>query len=219
VREQGYDAPDMDNPSLPDDEEESDVSDSLEGPPLSDFPTMQLIVRARRGDEIAAEALLQRALPRLRRWAHGRLPTAARRHLDTGDLVQDAAMNALKRLEVFEPQHVGALQAYLRQSVINRIRDEVRKLRRRPGQNELTEDLVSEGPSPLELAIQGETYERYAAALERLRPRHRQLVVARIEAQWSIHEIADHFGFGTSAAAGTAVSRALKQLRTELGSK
>jgi len=207
----------MNSSPFSDDEDDSQPADAVEaGPALSDSPTMQLIVRARRGDGTATEALLQRALPELRRWAHGRLPSGARGHLDTGDLVQDAAMNALRRLDVFEPQCVGALQAYLRQSVMNRIRDEVRKLVRRPGQRELPEQLMSEDPSPLEVAIRDETYERYSTALARLRPKDRRLVVARVEAQWNVSEITDHFGFVTSAAAGMAVSRALKQLRAEL---
>ena len=97
-------------------------------PLLSDEPTMELVIRARGGDRMAVEALLQRCLPALTRWAHGRLPPAVRGSLDTGDLVQDAVLHTLQRLDSFEPRHVGAMQAYLRQSVINRIRDEIRNL-------------------------------------------------------------------------------------------
>src|SRR6187200_1497249 len=74
---------------------------------LSDEPTMELIVRARAGDRFATEAILQRSLPSLKRWAHGRLPASARGSLDTNDLVQDAALHLLGRLGTFEPQHVG----------------------------------------------------------------------------------------------------------------
>ena len=121
---------------------------------LSDEPTIELVVRARGGDRNAVEALLQRCLPSLRRWAHGRLPSAARGAFDTEDIVQDAALHALRRLDVFEPRHVGAMQAYLRQSVINRIRDEVRRIGRRPPPLELPEDQPAERTSQLELAIQ-----------------------------------------------------------------
>jgi RNA polymerase sigma-70 factor (ECF subfamily) len=69
---------------------------------LSDEPTLELVVRARAGDRAAVEALLQRCLPSLKRWAHGRLPPAARGSLDTGDLVQEAALHALRRLDVFD---------------------------------------------------------------------------------------------------------------------
>src|SRR5258706_15544900 len=79
---------------------------------LSDEPTMELVIRARKGDRMATEALLERCLPQLKRWAQGRLPAAARGSLDTNDLVQDAAINLVKRLEVFEPRHVGAMQGY-----------------------------------------------------------------------------------------------------------
>ena len=110
---------------------------------LSDESTIELVVRAQRGDRGALEALLERCLPSLKRWAHGRLPSAARGYLDTGDIVQEAALNALRRLDTFEPRHVGSMQAYLRQSVINRIRDEVRRIGRNPPPVELPEDRKS----------------------------------------------------------------------------
>jgi RNA polymerase sigma-70 factor (ECF subfamily) len=179
---------------------------------LSDEPTVELIMRARTGDAAAVEAILQRCLPSLKRWAHGRLPAAARGHLDTGDLVQDAAMNAIARLDTFEPRHVGAMQAYLRQSVMNRIRDEVRRFTRRPTPVELPEDYKSEEPSPEEHAIHEQTYARYRAALDTLKPRERELVIARVEAQWTAPEIAEHLGFTTVDGARMAVNRAMQRL-------
>ena len=100
---------------------------------LSDEPTVELILRARRGDHSAIDAILQRCLPPLTHWAHRRLPAVARGALDTADLVQEAAIRAIARLDRFEARHVGAMQAYLRQSVINRIRDEMRRVEPRLG--------------------------------------------------------------------------------------
>jgi len=179
---------------------------------LSDEPTIELIIRAKGGDHSAVDAILQRCLPPLTRWAHGRLPAVARGALDTGDLVQEAAINAIKRLDSFEPRHVGAMQAYLRQAVINRIRDEMRKLGRRPAAVELSPELASDDPSPLDQALEHESYERYRSALDALKPRERELVIARIEAQWSPAEIAQHFGFNTPDAARMAVNRAVQRL-------
>ena len=71
-------------------------------------------------------------LPQLRKWARGRLPQWARSLADTQDLVQDAVMRALPKLESFEVRHPGALQSYLRQAVQNRIYDEVRKVGTHP---------------------------------------------------------------------------------------
>jgi len=190
----------------------ADHADAL----ISDEPTIELVVRARDGDRLAVEALLQRCLPGLKRWAHGRLPAAARGSLDTSDLVQETVLHVLRRLDHFEPRHVGAMQAYLRQSVINRIRDEVRKVTRHPAPVELPADLVSELTSPLEVAVQSEAYEQYRQALAALVHRDRELIVARIEAQWSVSEIASRFGMPTTDAARMAVSRALKRLTARL---
>jgi len=183
---------------------------------LSDEPTIELVVRAREGDRLAVEALLQRSIPSLRRFAHGRLPAAARGSLDTGDLVQETVLHVLRRLDTFEPRHVGAMQAYLRQSVINRIRDEVRRIGRHPTPVDLPEDLASEIPSPLEEAVRAEAYERYRAVLVQLSPRDRQMVVARIEAQWNLGEIAQRFNMRTVDGARMAVTRALRRLMDRL---
>lgn len=189
-----------------------------EGDPtlLSDEPTIELVVRARDGDRMAVEALLQRSIPSLRRFAHGRLPPAARGSLDTGDLVQETVLHVLRRLDSFEPRHVGAMQAYLRQSVINRIRDEVRRIGRHPTPAELPDDLVSEMPSPLEEAVRAEAYDRYRAVLVQLSPRDREMVVARIEAQWNLGEIAQRFNMRTVDGARMAVTRALRRLMDRL---
>jgi RNA polymerase sigma-70 factor (ECF subfamily) len=103
------------------------------------------------GDRDAVEALLQRCLPGLRRWAHGRLPPAARASLDTQDLVQETVLHVLRRLDHFEPRHVGAMQAYLRQSVINRIPRRSAKGQPPPSSVELPADLMSDRTSPLEV--------------------------------------------------------------------
>ncbi len=183
---------------------------------LSDQPTVELINRARGGDSAAVEAILQRCLPSLKRWAHGRLPAAARGHLDTGDIVQDAAIHTIARLDTFEPRHVGAMQAYLRQSVINRIRDEIRRFTRRPAAVELPADSTSHDASPEEQAIYQETYGRYRTAIDSLKPRERELVIARVEAQWSTPEISEHFGFPTVDAARMAVNRAMQRLSSAM---
>jgi RNA polymerase sigma-70 factor (ECF subfamily) len=196
----------------------SDPEPATEDRLLSDEPTMELVIQARAGNREATEALLERCLPPLKRWAHGRLPAVARGNLDTNDLVQEAAISWLRRLEHFEPRHVGAMQAYLRQSVINRIRDEVRKIVRNAPPVEISDEHASDRTSPLESAIKAEAYDRYRAALGSLEPRDRELVVARVEVQWSVTEIASRFGMRTKDAARMAVSRALKRLSRQLAS-
>jgi len=183
---------------------------------LSDDPTIELVLKAKAGDRLALEALLQRCLPQLKRWAHGKLPVAARGRFDTIDLVQDAALHVVARLHVFTPEHVGAMQAYLRRTVVNRIRDEMRWVTRRPVHTILRDDHASDRTTPFDVAIRRENYERYREALRRLRARDRELIVARVELQWSFTEITQRFGLPTVAATRMAVKRAQRRLADQL---
>jgi RNA polymerase sigma-70 factor (ECF subfamily) len=178
--------------------------------------SMDLLLRAQGGDTRAVEELCVRYLPRLRRWAHGRLPSSSRRILDTEDLVQDVLLNAVRHVETFHPRHEGAFAGYIRQTLLNRLRDEGRKERRHPRLASIEDEHVDEGPSPLENAIGKEALERYEAALERLKPQDRELVIARVELGFSAEEIAAEFGKPTPGAAQMAVSRALVKLAEEI---
>src|SRR5687767_10382242 len=98
-----------------------------EGPFVDPESSFDLLQRVRSGDSEALNRLFQRYLPALTRWARGRLPNWARDGADTQDLVQDTVIQAMKHLDTFRPQRTGALQAYLRQALMNRIRDELRR--------------------------------------------------------------------------------------------
>jgi RNA polymerase sigma-70 factor, ECF subfamily len=178
--------------------------------------TVALLNKARSGDRAALEELVTRCLPPLRRWARGRLPAAARGALETQDLVQDTLLNALSKLDTFESRHEGALQAYLRQAVLNRIRDEVRKLGRRPQRDELHDTQPAEQASPLDIAIGREGVERYEAALRRLRSRDREAIVGRIEMQHDYQQLATILGKPNANAARVAVTRALARLLEQM---
>jgi RNA polymerase sigma-70 factor, ECF subfamily len=115
--------------------------------------TFHLIDRARSGDQEALERLFDHHLKPFQRWASGRLPCWARDLADTDDLVQDTLIQTFKRIEGFEPRRVGALQAYLRQAVLNRIRDELRRKGRQPDVTELDGLELDPAESPLEQAI------------------------------------------------------------------
>src|SRR5262245_4421114 len=84
--------------------------------------SFDLVLRANRGEDEALNALMARYLPRLQRWAHGRLPPAARGALQTQDLVQNTLLRVIERLPSFEPRHEGAFQGYVRTTLWNQIR-------------------------------------------------------------------------------------------------
>jgi RNA polymerase sigma-70 factor (ECF subfamily) len=179
--------------------------------------TFQLIGRYRGGDKQALEDLFARHLPRLQRWAKGRLPKWARDVADTQDLVQETLLQTFNRLDKFEPAREGALQAYLRQAVMNRIRDEIRRKARRPAH----EELEGTGPadparSPLEEAVGMEEIERYESALARLRPEEREAIILRVELGHSYEEVARLLEKPTSGAAHKATKRALVRLAEEM---
>lgn len=191
---------------------------------MGDFPvveivpdgTSDLLDRARAGDEQALNQLFERHVPQLRRWASGRLPRWARDIADTTDVVHDTVVETLKRLNAFEHRGDGALQAYLRQAVINRIRNELRKLAVRGAPATLDSRVSDDGTSPLDRVIANETFERYAAGLERLKPDEREAVVSRLEFGLSYAEIAEATGKPTANAARMTVVRALGRLAQQM---
>jgi RNA polymerase sigma factor (sigma-70 family) len=178
--------------------------------------SVTLVLRAKQGDGSALERLCERYLPRLRRWAHGRLPRSSRSSLDTHDLAQDTLTGVVRRLPAFEPRHEGAFQAYVRQALTNRVRDEARRAKHRHVHEALESGYPCSGSSPLEEAIGTQARMRYHEAMTRLRTEERQAIVARIEKGLPYTEVAAILGKPSVAAAHMAVSRALVRLAKEM---
>ncbi len=174
--------------------------------------TADLLQRARAGDREALDELFARHTPLLRRWAAGRLPQWARDAVDTVDLVQETMLGAFRNLEGFEPRGEGALQAYLRQAFVNRVRTRLRNSAVKPPAAALDSGMVDDGTSPLEAAIGREAVARYEAALAKLEPEARAAVVARVELKLSYAEIAELLDRPSPDAARMAVVRALVKL-------
>lgn len=174
--------------------------------------SFDLLNRARAGDPAALDRLIARHLPRLRRWASGRLPARARDRGDTEDLVQETVVQTLRKIGTFVPTREGALQAYLRQAVMNRIRDAIRRAHRRPEATSLDEALPAADASPLEQAIGKEALARYDAALAMLKPAEQEAIIGRIELGYDYEELATVLGKPTSEAARVAVHRAMLRL-------
>lgn len=191
------------------------------GGPPSDMPhdltsTVELVTRVRQGDRSALERLFDRHYPPLRRWARGRLPRWARTLADTDDLVQEALLQTFKRIEDFEASGVGSLHAYLRQAVMNRLRDELRRCGRDREHAELAGERPDLSPSPLDRALDGETRRRYERALARLRPEDQEAIIARVEMGYTYEELAASLGKPSAEAARKAARRALVRLVNEM---
>ena len=178
--------------------------------------TFSLIERARAGDDEALERLFAKHLKPLQRWATGRLPKWARDLADTDDLVQDTLLRTFKKIESFEPRRVGALQAYLRTAVLNRLRDELRRKGREPESTSLDSVAVEAADSPLEAAIGREKVDAYEKALERLKPEEREAIIARVELGHSYDEMAVMLDKPSADAARKTAQRALVRLAEEM---
>ena len=180
--------------------------------------TSRLLARVRDGDAEARDLLLQRLAPVLQKWASGRLPGWARDISETRDLVHDTLLHGAGRLESFEPRHDGALCAYFRQAVLNRIRDAVRRANRTPTHESLdvAGELASREPSPLEYAIGRQAIDQYERALARLKDSEREAIIGRLELGYSYQELARMLERPSAEAARLAVTRAIVRLAEEM---
>ena len=190
------------------------------GSSRDDTSSARLLERALRGDRSARDALFARYLPWLRRWARGRLPRWARGVVDTSDLVQDTLHRTFTRLTGFQPKGDGALRAYLRSAVENRIRDEMRRAARRPVMNDLDgrgQPPAAGGGSALDRVIHDETWDRYRSALKQLPRRDQRLIVGRLELDYTFRQLAAVDGRASPDAVRMALKRALVRLAAKMG--
>ena len=178
--------------------------------------TVELLARARAGDAAALDEVFARAIPLLKRWASGRLPRWTRDMIDTDDLVQETVVSTLKHIDVFEYRADSALQAYLRQAVMNRIRNEIRRAVRHPAPSPLDSAAPDAGLSPLEELIGKQAVEAYDEAMTALEPEEREAIIGRVELGLSYAELATAMDRPSADAARMAVARALLKLAKQL---
>lgn len=185
--------------------------------PGSDSTTLTLLRRATDGDRQAADELFSRYAPALKQWARGRLPRFARDIADTSDLVQETLLRTFCNLDRFEYRGEGALHAYLRQGVLNRIREQLRVRARRPAREPLDAERADDGVSPLEAAIGSQALARYEAALATLSVDSREAIIGRLELGLTHQELADALNKPSADAARMTVARAIVQLARAMG--
>ncbi len=173
----------------------------------------RLLERARRGSRSAVNALFNRNASWLRRWARGRLPQWARGAVDTSDLVQDTLHHAFARLSWFQSKHAGALRAYLRRALENRVRDELRRATCRMENPMMAEPVRPLHSAPqLQQLMDDETWGRYLQGLKHLSARDRRMVVGRAELGYNYRQLAFVEGLSSADTARKAVQRALARL-------
>lgn len=99
---------------------ESEHGDGEHG--AEDHDAIDLVLRARRGDREACEALMSAHLPALRGFVRLRLGRALRSKEESLDLVQSICGDALKELGAFEHRGAGSFRRWLLQRAENKLR-------------------------------------------------------------------------------------------------
>lgn len=179
-----------------------------------------LITRAQQHDTAALDALVDAYSPRL----YGFLYRLTSRRHDAEDLVQEVFVRLVRTIGGY--QHNGKFEAWLFRIAANLARDRVRKITRTPASTSLDSPAADGGPGPDDwmptetgsAALPGNRLEQaevsdsLQAALAKLPPAEREVIMLRHYSDLSFAEIADLMG----TPLGTALARshrALQKLR------
>jgi RNA polymerase sigma-70 factor (ECF subfamily) len=188
-------------------------------------PDEALVDRARGGDRDAFDALIRRSQPRLANLVRARMGGELRQVEESGDLVQTALAAAVRDLPAFTPDGEGSFLRWLAAVVENKIRHRLRDLKRQcrdparaePASAALADRAGSE-PGPSSRAAEHETEARYRAALERLEPVDREVVLLHVDLGWTYQDIAGALGQASAEAVRKRVTRAVARLGLLMGS-
>jgi RNA polymerase sigma-70 factor (ECF subfamily) len=195
--------------------------------------TQELLAAARRGEADAVNRLLQRHREALRRLVALRMDRALARRVDASDIVQEALLDANRRLADYLDHPALPFHLWLRQMALDRLIDAHRRHRvaarrsldreqplagQRP--DESTADpaarLPDPQPTPAAAAAWRELERRFQAALEQLDDDDRNIILLRHFEQLSNQDAARLLSL-SDAAASMRYLRALRRLRARLG--
>jgi RNA polymerase sigma-70 factor (ECF subfamily) len=187
----------------------------------------QLLVRARRGEESAQEALLIQHRERLRRMVAVRLDPRISARVDPSDVVQEALAVAAELLPEYLQEQPIPFYPWLRRLAWERLvklhRQHIGTKKRsvaREVMPELPDDsvdalallVVGDNTSPSKHAVRKELQNRVRVALNELSERDREVLILRYLEQLSASEIASILG-STPGAIKVRHLRALERLR------
>jgi RNA polymerase sigma-70 factor, ECF subfamily len=196
--------------------EEDPEEDPVFPPAPEESVSVELVRRIQGGERAAWNELFARYHDQLLLAVRLRLGAGLRRHLESEDIFQSVALEALRDLERFEYRGQGSLERYLTTLVLNKLRDRADTFAaaKRAGTVPLDE-LTAASLAAREPAYHAPAFERLERALNSLPPAQRELIVLRKLEGLSGQELAVRLGTSEEAAR-KAYSRALAQLATRL---
>ncbi len=187
--------------------------------------TEQLLRQVRAGERQATAQLLNRHRAYLRRLIELRLDPKLRPRVDPSDVVQEAQMEAHRRLEDYVKQPPLPFRLWLRQIAFDRLlmmrRRHVEAGKRAVGRDLplpdrssllLARQFFSAGPSPSQQLLQREFVRRVREAVSQLPPGDREVLILRKLEELSNQETAHVLGVDP-ASASRRFGRAVLRLR------
>jgi RNA polymerase sigma-70 factor, ECF subfamily len=180
----------------------------------------ELIPLAQAGDEAAQNALAALLRPVLSDWAIKRFGPA-RGHISSSDVVQEVLAKVLQKLSTFRGGNGAAsfwswLETILANCINNQAHRDGAQKRSPTGARVTVDDAPADDPSPSAGLRADDRHRRIAAALDRLDPGDRRLVVGHYFEGKSYAELADELQLSTHVVK-KHLDRARKELREPLG--
>ena len=135
--------------------------------------------------------------------------------MSADDFVQAAALKSLIRLHHLSPDRAPAIQSYLRATVRNLVRDEIRKLGRSPAHVAFADDdAIGVESSVLDRLVGHASWTMYHRAVKALTPKEQAAIRGRVQGGQSYEELRKTLRVATAGAARAATARALRRLIT-----
>lgn len=198
--------------------------------------TQDLLQEIKAGDSSAINRLLERHREALRRMVDMRLDPKIRQRVDASDVVQEAMMEANRRMSKFLENPGMPFHLWIRQIATDRLIDQHRRHRVSKKRSvdleqapvvaaNLDHSTIQFGAqiqdrelTPAAAAIRGEMQRRFEEAIEEMDEHDQEIIVMRHFEKLSNQEVADVLGLSEPAASMRylrAVRRLKQQLSTE----
>jgi RNA polymerase sigma-70 factor (ECF subfamily) len=199
-------------------------------PPTGPDETDRLLRDAARGDQAALRSLLERHRERLRRMVALRLDSRLLARVDASDVVQEALIDAARKLADYERDRPLPFYPWLHRLTAERLavihrkhrrgarsvgREQYANVWRDDSAQRLVDHLVDSDTTPGHDLVREERRQRVRDALERLTPPDREVLVMRYLEDLTFPEIAAILEVGESAAKMRHL-RAIERIRTVL---
>jgi RNA polymerase sigma-70 factor, ECF subfamily len=195
--------------------------------------TQALLQRAKAGDAVAVNTLLDRHREALRRMIDLRMDRAIQQRVDASDIVQDVLLEANRRLKEYLKDPAMPFHLWLRHIARDRLIDAHRRHRQAARRSldreqplvaaryldqstlDLAAQLADRELTPAAAATWHELQRRFQAALDTLEEQDQEVVLMRHFEHLGNSEVAQALGL-SEAAAGMRYLRAMRRLREKL---